>query len=142
MGYDEWYRSFVSARAQILSSLETNDIETAAEYFEYDRLSLSHPSFCPLFEKGQRCHDMQKLNCFFCACPYFVYDDNGLYEKEGKTVYSRCSINAPEGREFVGADSIHQDCSGCIIPHKRAFIIKELPKYIAAEGGNDNDQNR
>ena len=67
---------------------------------------------------------MEELNCYLCACPYFRFDDRGLYKKEGRTYYSDCSINAREGKEFVSERAVHQDCTACLLPHKESFIRK------------------
>jgi len=83
-----------------------------------------HPDFCPLYEQNKKCHDLEELNCYFCACMHFRFSDSGLKEEGSKTLYSSCSIDAKEGKRFESDNAIHQDCSDCMIPHKRSVIKK------------------
>jgi hypothetical protein len=78
--------------------------------------------FCPLYAKGQKCHDIQKLNCYLCACPNFRFSDDGLETIDDKTKYSYCNINSPKGKLTTYADAIHQDCSACDVPHVQKYI--------------------
>lgn len=95
-------------------------------YFRYDNMRLHEPDFCPLYAEGKKCHEMENLNCYLCACPNFRFDDEGFEEIEGKSLKSYCAVDSKEGSRFVTDDAIHQDCSGCTIPHCEAYIEKHF----------------
>jgi len=86
----------------------------------------AEPDFCGLYTTKTKCHDMPELNCYSCGCPYFIFDDQGLEHKDGKVVYSKCTINAKEGATFESAEAIHMDCSNCTVPHTTTATLKEL----------------
>jgi hypothetical protein len=47
--------------------------------------------------------------------------------------YSFCDINSQDGKKGVYSDKIHQDCSGCKVPHKEEYIKDNFStswKYI------------
>ena len=98
--------------------------EEVIAYFRFENMVKKEPEFCPLYKENKKCHEMEELNCYLCACPYFRFDDRGLHEKEGRTYYSACSIDAREGKAFVSEHAVHQDCSTCLLPHKESFIRK------------------
>jgi Zn-finger protein len=135
MRYSDWYEKFVQRRDDIVDKLPLSDARTVADYFDYDNISRKDISFCPLFERGVKCHDMESLNCYFCACPYFRFDDDGLDEVDGKRLYSICTIDAPRGKRLIRGDVIHQDCSECTIPHSKSFVMKRLGK-----NGSEGDE--
>jgi hypothetical protein len=96
--------------------------EEVIAYFHFENMVEKEPDFCPLYKENRKCHDMEELNCYLCACPNFRFDDNGLEEIDGKSLKSRCGINSRDGSRFVGTDTIHQDCSGCLVPHCKTYI--------------------
>jgi 16S rRNA C967 or C1407 C5-methylase (RsmB/RsmF family) len=69
---------------------------------------------------------MEGLNCYLCACPNFRFDDEGLYKEGEKVTYSTCSIASEDGAQFVSENAIHQDCSGCTVPHHESYIRKNF----------------
>ena len=88
----------------------------------------NEPDFCPLYNLNKKCHEMEDLNCYLCACSYFRFNDKGLKNVDDKILYSCCSIDSKSGSKFVSENSIHHDCSNCIIPHKENFIKKNFNK--------------
>ncbi|MCD6173729.1 MAG: hypothetical protein J7J96_08090, partial [Sulfurimonas sp.] len=82
--------------------------------------------FCPLYKDNKKCHDMESLNCYLCACPNFRFNDDGIKKIEDKTQYSFCNINSKYGKQGVYGDKIHQDCSGCLIPHGKFYVKKQF----------------
>jgi len=98
--------------------------EEVIAYFRFENMVEKEPDFCPLYAEHKKCHEMEELNCYLCACPHFRFDDRGLYAKEGRIYYSDCSIHAREGEKFVSESAMHQDCSACLLPHKEFFIRK------------------
>lgn len=88
--------------------------ESLEKFFRYENISKTSKYFCPLYTKNQKCHDIEYLNCFFCACPFYMVDNS-------KTL---CSINSRFGK-FIG-DTL--DCSDCFVPHRKGFVKKQLSK--------------
>jgi len=122
MTYMEWFESHASKHKEIMKTLTHLSDDDVIDYFIYENMQEKHPDFCPLYEQNEKCHDMEELNCYFCACNHFRFSDDGLRKEGTKTVYSLCSIDAKEGRTFESDNAIHQDCSACLIPHKRSVI--------------------
>ena len=120
----EWFESHAKKHADIMKTLTHLSDEEVMDYFLFENMQEKHPDFCPLYADNTKCHDMEALNCYFCACNHFRFSDEGL-SKEGERIrYSRCSISAKKRRDFVSSDAIHLDCSNCQIPHKRSVIQK------------------
>ncbi len=86
--------------------------------------------FCPLYKDSKKCHDIEYLNCFFCACPYFVFDDNGLKQEKGITIKSKCSISSRKSLKFIYKNTEHCDCSNCTIPHNSKYISAHLKAQL------------
>ncbi|WP_457608577.1 hypothetical protein [Nitratifractor sp.] len=122
MTYRQWMEEFGERHRRIVESLEGCSEEEIVAYFDYENMRRKHPEFCPLYEKGQKCHDLEDLNCYLCACPHFRFCDEGLEREEEKILYSRCAIEARQGHRFETDEAIHQDCSGCPLPHLSGFI--------------------
>lgn len=99
--------------------------EQIIDYFDFDNMVEKEPGFCKLYKHKQKCHDIEKLNCYLCACPHFRFSDEGISEdEEERTLYSTCSIDAKDGKPFYAESAIHHDCSGCSLPHKQSFITR------------------
>ncbi len=124
MSYEEWYESHAKKHADILEGLSHLSKGEVIEYFSFDNMKIKHPDFCPLYSKDQKCHNIADLNCYFCACMHFRFDDNGIRMKQNKTVYSYCGIESKNSARFETQDSIHNDCSNCKVPHK-AHVVKK-----------------
>lgn len=126
MTYLEWYNSHGKKHAKIIEKLKDLSDDEVIDYFKFDNMVEKENDFCLLYKEKKKCHDYEDLNCYLCACPYFKFDDKGISKKEEKIVYSYCSIDSKYGSEFVGPDYIHQDCTGCVIPHKKSYIKKNF----------------
>ncbi len=124
MNYGEWYSQHAQKHGDIVKSLSHLSDEEVMEYFDFDNMKIKHPDFCPLYPKDQKCHDMESLNCYFCACMHFRFDDNSIRIEDDKRVYSYCSIESKNSAKFETKDSIHNDCSNCKVPHKPHVIKK------------------
>lgn len=124
MTYLEWFEAHAAKHAALITRLERQGLDQDAiiDYFDFERMRHAEPDFCPLYAQNVKCHETESLNCYFCACPHFRFDDAGMGTQEGAVRYSRCAIDAPEGRSYRFEAAIHQDCSCCLIPHRRAFI--------------------
>jgi hypothetical protein len=149
MTYLEWFESHAAKHAAIVKKLLDRGFAKAEiiDYFDFDNMCEAEPDFCPLYAEKRKCHDMERLNCYLCACPWFRFDDNGLDRgnresevrnwergtqnpeprtKNQKTRYSRCAINAKDGKPLVFGNAIHQVCSACLLPHRRSFVEKHF----------------
>jgi Zn-finger protein len=126
MTYKEWFESHASKHAAIMQKLTHMSDQEVIEYFRFDNMVIHEPNFCLLYAQNKKCHDVQELNCYWCACPYFRFNDQGLEIIEEKTLYSTCSIQSKDGAQFISEKSIHQDCTGCLVPHHKKTLKKEF----------------
>lgn len=128
MSYRSWFESHAEKHRAIVEKLlkEGYCADMIVEYFDYENMVRMEPEFCPLYAEGKKCHDMEQLNCYLCACPNFRFDDNAEADESGKTRYSYCAIDSKEGGTIEHNGAIHQDCSKCTVPHHRAYIQKHF----------------
>ena len=120
MTYLEWFCSYAPKHQQIMQKLAGKSDDEVIAYFRWENLVEKEPDFCPLFARKEKCHDMERLNCYLCACPEFRFDDGAEHLK------SRCAIDAKDGRQITVNGEVHQDCSGCILPHTEGYIRKHF----------------
>jgi hypothetical protein len=118
MSYIKWFEEQPAKHQDGMNRLlaEGLDKEAIIAYFDFENMRVKEPDFCPLYREknedgtlGKKCHDMESLNCYLCACPNFRFRDEGFEKREGKTLYSHCSIDSKEGRQGVYDEAIHQD---------------------------------
>ncbi len=126
MTYKEWFTEHGKKHAKIVAKLSHLSDEEIVDYFDFENMKQKEPDFCPLYAKNKKCHDMQELNCYLCACPYFRFDDEGLFEKNSNIVKSICSIDAKNSSTITHDGVTHLNCSNCVIPHKKSFILKNF----------------
>ncbi|MDD5052189.1 MAG: hypothetical protein PHO27_05585 [Sulfuricurvum sp.] len=128
MTYTDWFQIHTKKHRAIVNRLSAEKLtpEQIVEYFEFDNMVYYESDFCLLYTTKTKCHDIPHLNCYWCACPHFRFDDNALPNIEKITVYSHCAINAPLGKVFHHESSLHHDCSDCTIPHESKVILKNF----------------
>lgn len=126
LSYSEWFQKHALKHAVIVEKLKKAGLNQSEviDYFDFDNMKLKEVTFCPLYKDNKKCHDMEFLNCYICACPNFRFKDEGIEVIENKTQYSLCDIQSKDGRQGVYGDAIHQDCSGCGVPHHRNYVEK------------------
>lgn len=126
MSYTSWFNAHARKHQNIVRKLVSQGLEKQEiiDYFDFENMVEKEKDFCPLYADNKKCHDMEALNCYLCACPNFRFDDNGVEKVKEKTKYSFCAIESKDGRVGVYGEAIHQDCSGCGVPHHRAFVEK------------------
>jgi hypothetical protein len=123
MSYSDWFITHAKKHKQIVDRLIKDDFSSdeIISYFAWDSISKKEIDFCLLFRDGKKCHDIDDLNCYLCACPNFRFDDS---IKSGDV--SLCSIDSKDGARFTAGGKTHQDCSGCLVPHKEEYIKKQF----------------
>ena len=128
MGYSRWFNEHATKHKNIVDKLVEKEFnkEKIIEYFEFSNMVKNEPDFCRLYKDNKKCHDMEYLNCYLCACPNFRFDDNGIKQVENNTQFSFCSIESKDGRQGVYGDKIHQDCSNCGVPHHKSYVEKHF----------------
>lgn len=128
MSYKSWFDEHAKKHKSIVEKLVAKNYtkEQIVEYFEFEKMLKNESDFCPLYAENKKCHEMENLNCYLCACPNFRFNDNAIEKTEGKTKFSYCSIDSKDGKQGVFGDAIHQDCSKCSVPHAKNYILKNF----------------
>lgn len=128
MTYKDWFLNHAKKHQDILKKLENKSSLEIIEYFKFENMQKNEIDFCPLYRENKKCHNIEDLNCYLCACPHFRFSDIGIKKTDNKVLYSFCSIESKYGLTFEGDDYIHQDCSNCNIPHKASFIKRNFKR--------------
>ncbi len=124
MSYKQWFDAHAEKHRTIMEKLTHLSDEEVITYFRFENMVVNEREFCPLYAENKKCHDTEDLNCYLCACPNFRFNDAGFALEEGKTLFSTCSIESPDGDRYVSESAIHQNCAGCIVPHRESYIRK------------------
>lgn len=124
MSYKQWFDEHAAKHAAIMEKLTRLSDDEVIAYFRFENMVKNEPDFCPLYAENRKCHDTKELNCYLCACPNFRFNDAGFTLEKGKTLFSTCSIESPDGDRYVSESAIHQNCAGCIVPHRESYIRK------------------
>jgi len=124
MTYQEWFDAHAQKHKAIMKRLTHLSDDEVIAYFRFENMIQHESDFCPLYAENQKCHDTENLNCYLCACPNFRFNDSGFGITEGKTLFSTCSIDSPDGDRFLTDTAIHQNCTGCLVPHHESYIRK------------------
>jgi len=124
MSYSKWFEAHGKKHAAIMRKLSHLSDEEVIAYFRFEHMVKHEPDFCPLYAENRKCHEMEDLNCYLCACPNFRFNDAGFEQKEGKTLYSTCAIDSKDGDQYISQEAIHQNCAGCTVPHHESYIRK------------------
>ena len=124
MSYKHWFDTHASKHRVIMDKLTHLSDAEVIKYFRFENMVEKESDFCPLYAQQKKCHDTEELNCYLCACPNFRFNDAGFALEEGKTLFSTCSIDSPDGDRFITDTAIHQNCAGCLVPHNELYIRK------------------
>lgn len=129
MSYLKWFESHAKKHKEIIEKLEYLSTDEIIDYFSFENMVKNEPDFCPLYKQNKKCHKIEELNCYFCACTNFRFiDETKAKEIDGKKQLSYCSINSKDGSLFHSKMAIHQNCTNCLVPHKKNFIKKNFSK--------------
>ncbi|MDQ7043945.1 MAG: hypothetical protein Q9M34_10520 [Sulfurimonas sp.] len=128
MSYTSWFEEHAAKHKIIVTKLMAKNYtkEQIIDYFDFENMLSAEPQFCPLYKESKKCHDMESLNCYLCACPNFRFDDAGIQKIDKNTQYSVCSIESKDGSQGLYGNAIHQDCSKCGVPHHRTYVEKHF----------------
>ncbi len=128
MGYSEWFDKHAQKHKIIVEKLLKRAFtkEEIIEYFDFENMKKEEIDFCPLYAKDKKCHTMEKLNCYLCACPNFRFNDKGIQKIQNATQFSFCAIDSKDGRQGIYGEKIHQDCSKCGVPHHKEYVEKHF----------------
>lgn len=124
MSYNEWFLKHAAKHAAIMEKLTHLSEKEVIEYFRFENMVVHENEFCPLYAKNKKCHETEELNCYLCACPNFRFNDSGFKKEDERTLYSHCSIESPDGDRYINETAIHQNCAGCLVPHRESYIQK------------------
>lgn len=124
MSYNQWFQEHAAKHRAIMNKLTDLSDQEVIEYFRFENMVDKECDFCPLYAENKKCHDTPELNCYLCACPNFRFNDKGFKQEEEKTLFSTCSIESPDGDRYISETAIHQNCAGCLVPHRESYIKK------------------
>ncbi|HET8710546.1 MAG TPA: hypothetical protein VFM32_04170 [Spongiibacteraceae bacterium] len=124
MSYRSWFQHHGEKHKKIVDRLVARGYTTAQiiDYFDFDNVVVAEPDFCPLYAQSKQCHDIEKLNCYLCACPLFRFNADGISESQGVKTFSYCDVDSKFGRQGRYGDAIHQDCTNCAVPHGKKYV--------------------
>lgn len=91
-------------------------INQLIEEWDFEDRRKKNTNKCTCYEQNKKCHDLEKLNCFFCYCPEY---DRTI--KEGG-----CKINSSDGKYIDNHEGKIWDCSDCDFPHIKENAVKLL----------------
>jgi len=128
MSYLSWWKQHEKKHRELLTKLRAKKMskEHIIEYFKFENMVQNEQDFCPLYAQNKKCHDVAYLNCYFCACPNFRFNDNGIEKEATKTQYSFCAIDSKDGSLAEYAGALHQDCSSCLVPHTKKYVTQHF----------------
>jgi Zn-finger protein len=116
MSYESWFKNHTIKHKKLVDKLSHLSDEELIDYFDFENMRIKEIDFCPLYKDNKKCHDIEELNCYLCACPNFRVDKNKSY----------CSIDSKDGGSIEHNGFVHQDCSKCSIPHKKSYVRKHF----------------
>lgn len=119
MGYRAWFDHHARAHRALVERLQHLSPLERLSYFRFESMCEHEPNFCSLYARGESCH-LQSINCYWCACPFFRFHDEGVVRADGMRLYSRCARGL--GCEYHHEGSVHHDCSGCLVAHDEGQI--------------------
>lgn len=133
MSYKKWLEAHCRKHQKIVEKLSSKGVgqNEILEYFEFENMLSNEPDFCLLYAENKKCHEIDRLNCYLCACPEFCFCDDGVRLDGDGVIYSYCTINSKYGKAKNFGGKIHQDCSDCPLPHTMGYIKKRFDKNIS-----------
>jgi hypothetical protein len=137
MAFKEWVEAHAQKHQIIVTKLKTEgkNQNEIIEYFRFENMVQNEPTFCKLYKLNEKCHEMDDLNCFLCACPHFRYSEDVIEEREDEEgeelyIYTQCAINHKNGATIHLGSSFYQDCTNCSLPHEPKFVAKNYSENL------------
>ena len=128
MTYNDWYEEHAKKHAAIMKKLEGLDEFDVVQYFIFENMVKNEPDFCELYATNTKCHEMYELNCYMCGCPHFRYYQSPV-KQDDLDFHSVCSINSKRGKRSIREEAeVHQDCTGCTVPHGEDYIFRNFDR--------------
>lgn len=126
MTYKDWNDNHLDKLTKVVESKKDFTLSETIDYFDYENMAINESEFCPLYREFTKCHQVNKLNCLLCSCPYFKYSDDEPFHitEDGNKVMSICTISSTKAKTFTFNNISHCDCSDCHIPHSKKHIDK------------------
>ena len=127
MTYKSWFDDFADKHKVLTKKLISKGLskDEIIKYFRFENMVEKENDFCELYKTQTKCHDMETLNCYLCACPNFRFTSKPK-KQENKIIHSSCSINSKNGAIFEHENNIHQDCSNCQVPHNENYMKEQF----------------
>lgn len=117
--YQEWLDEHSKQHKKVVDKLSHLSDDEVIEYFKFENMVQNEPNFCPLYKNNMKCHEIEDLNCYLCACPNFRVSSEKSY----------CDINSKDGGSITDKNGYtHQDCSACSVPHKEKYIKQNFDR--------------
>ena len=125
--YKQWFQDHADKHKALVEKLLGQGLsqDEIIAYFRFENMVEHEKEFCELYKTKTKCHEMEDLNCYLCACPNFRFNKTPQ-QKNGKLIHSHCSIESKDGSTFEHEGNVHQDCSGCLVPHYENYIDKHF----------------
>lgn len=127
MTYSQWFEAHENKHQRLNQKLLALNLsqEEIVKYYRFENMVEKEPDFCELYKDNKKCHEVETLNCYLCACPNFRFTMQPKVINT-KIVHSHCSIESKDGALFEHESNIHQDCSGCLVPHHETYVNKNF----------------
>ena len=127
MTYNEWHESHSKKHKKIVEKLKVQGMDEwdIVQYFIFDNMVEKEPDFCELYVSNTKCHEMYELNCYMCGCPHFRFYQTPR-QQDDVLFHSVCSINSKRGKQSFSNNEVHQDCSGCTVPHGEDYVLRNF----------------
>ena len=131
MTYSEWQTENSAKRSKLQRKLESWGLnqKQVISYFNYDNMRVNQPDYCGLYKTNSKCHQMDNLNCYLCACPHFVIHNPPLPAGKNE-LHSTCSISSRFAETFTTDNSSHCDCTNCTIPHTEKAALANYEQLL------------
>lgn len=140
MTFKSWKDEHITKIMDIVRENSSLPVHELIDVFDYNNMKAQYPTFCPLYQADTKCHDMDDLNCLFCACPYFRFSDKKPLgtTMAGDSIMSECTVNSRFRNSFTVDNIVQCDCSECTVPHTKEFTVKHVKQYLDIDELNDS----
>ena len=77
MTYTQWFEMHESKHHHLTQRLikEGLNQDEIIAYYRFENMVEKEKAFCELYQTKTKCHEMEELNCYLCACPNFRFTE-------------------------------------------------------------------